>query len=87
MLEVKVTKHNNKLRIKSHLSTIEIPLTDITAVANDETYAGKELTGIRIGFPYGNTDRVIIHTKSDTYMIFTSIANSKDKITDLIKKT
>lgn len=40
MLEVKVTKHNNKLRIKSHLSTIEIPLTDITAVANDETYAG-----------------------------------------------
>lgn len=46
-----------------------------------------EITGIRIGFPYGNTDRVIIHTKSDTYMIFTSIANSKDKITDLIKKT
>ncbi|SLL15428.1 Uncharacterised protein [Mycobacteroides abscessus subsp. abscessus] len=86
MLEVKVTKHNDHLHIKWQLSTIEIPLSDITAVANDETYAGKEVSGIRIGFPYGNTDRVIIHTKTDTYIIFTSIGNLKDKIINFMKE-
>jgi len=86
MLEVKVSKNDNKLQIKWQLCTIEIPLSDITAVANDETYAGKEITGIRIGFPYGNTDRVLIHTKTDHYIIFTSSGNLKDKITDLIKE-
>ncbi|MER2059554.1 MAG: PH domain-containing protein [Niallia sp.] len=86
MLEVKITKHNDNLHIKWQLSTIEIPLSDITAVANDETYAGKEVSGIRIGFPYGNTDRVIIHTKTDTYIIFTSIGNLKDKIINFIKE-
>ncbi|WP_303984950.1 SunI/YnzG family protein [Niallia circulans] len=86
MLEVKVTKNNKKLQIKWQLSTIEIPLSDITAVANDETYAGKEITGMRIGFPYGNTDRVIIQTKTDNYIIFTSIGNLKDKIMDFIKE-
>ncbi|MEK5382251.1 SunI/YnzG family protein [Niallia sp. FSL W8-0635] len=86
MLEVKVTKHNDNLHIKWQLSTIEIPLSDITAVANDETYAGKEVSGIRIGFPYGNTDRVIIHTKTDTYIIFTSIGKLKDKIINFMKE-
>jgi|UPI00069E097A hypothetical protein len=85
MLEVKVTKNNNKLQIKWQLSTIEILLSDITAVTNDETYAGKEISGIRIGLPYGNTDRIIIHTKTDNYIIFTSIGNLKDKILDFMK--
>ncbi|MGV3240824.1 SunI/YnzG family protein, partial [Streptococcus hyovaginalis] len=39
MLEVKVTKNDNKLQIKWQLCTIEIPLSYITAVANDETDA------------------------------------------------
>lgn len=86
MLEVKVTKNNNKLQIKWQLSTIEILLSDITAVTNDETYAGKEISGIRIGLPYGNTDRIIIHTKIDNYIIYTSIGNLKDKIMDFMKE-
>lgn len=86
MLEVKVTKNNNKLQIKWQLSTIEILLSDITAVTNDETYAGKEISGIRIGLPYGNTDRIIIHTKTDNYIVYRSIGNLKDKIMDFMKE-
>nr|WP_312093160.1 PH domain-containing protein [Niallia sp.] len=82
---MKVTKQNDNLQIKWQLSTIDIPLLDITAVENDETYAGKEVTGIRIGLPYGNLDRVIIHTKTDNYIIFTSIGNLKSKILTWIR--
>lgn len=76
---VTVTKNNEKLHIKWQLSTIEIPLSEITKVFNDDTYRGEERNGIRIGLPYGNTDRLVINTKSETYIIFTS-NGLKDKI-------
>ncbi|MFC0190382.1 hypothetical protein ACFFJY_18935 [Fictibacillus aquaticus] len=80
LFEIKVAKKGEHLLIKWQLSKIEIPLSDITDVVNDDTYAGEEKSAIRIGNPYGNTDRVVIKTLKGTYVLFTSIGGMRDKI-------
>ncbi|RLL48437.1 hypothetical protein D8M04_04030 [Oceanobacillus piezotolerans] len=79
-MEVKVTKKNEALHIKWQLSNIEIPFSKIIEVLNDDTYAGKVKNGIRIGLPYGHTERVVINTDSETYIIYTNNAGLKEKI-------
>ncbi|RDW15119.1 hypothetical protein [Oceanobacillus chungangensis] len=79
-MEVKVTKKNEILHIQWQLSNIEIPFSKIIEVLNDDTYAGKVKNGIRIGLPDGQTERVVINTDSDAYIIFTSNAGLKEKI-------
>ncbi|MEI5907836.1 PH domain-containing protein [Bacillus spongiae] len=85
MFEVKVTKKDEHLQIKWNLSKIEIPLSDITEVQYDDTYSGEEKSALRFGYPYGNTDRVVIHTSSETYIIYTSIGGLKEKILSFMK--
>jgi hypothetical protein len=80
IFEVHVSKTNENLQIKWLLSSIEIPLSDITEVVNDDTYGGEEKSAIRIGTPYGHTDRVVIKTRARTYILFTSIGFLKEKI-------
>ncbi|WP_298828896.1 hypothetical protein [uncultured Planococcus sp.] len=72
MFEVFVKKVNSEIVIRWLLTKITIPLADILAVATDDTYAGKEKKAIRIGMPYGTTDRVVILTKENTYILFTT---------------
>ncbi|MCY7562849.1 SunI/YnzG family protein [Paenibacillus macerans] len=50
------------LIITWQLSKTEIFLKDIEEVGFDETYGGEEKNAIRIGTPYGTTDRVFIKT-------------------------
>ncbi|MEW5571366.1 SunI/YnzG family protein [Rossellomorea marisflavi] len=52
----------------------------------DKTYAGEEKRAIRLGFPYGHTDRVVIKTRSETYLLYTSNGGMKDKIETLMKQ-
>lgn len=38
----------------------------------DPNYGGEEKSAVRIGFPYGSTDRVVIKTARNTYILFTT---------------
>jgi hypothetical protein len=80
IFEVNIQKINENLQIQWQLSSIEIPLSDINEIVNDDTYGGEEKSAIRIGNPYGHTDRVVIKTKTGTYILFTSIGGLKEKI-------
>ncbi|RKQ14418.1 hypothetical protein D8M05_13305 [Oceanobacillus bengalensis] len=80
MFEVKVSKINENIRIEWQLSKIDIPLSNICDVVNDDTYGGEEKSAFRIGNPYGHTDRVVIKTKAETYILYTSIGGLKDRI-------
>ncbi|KAA0566740.1 hypothetical protein ACQCWA_04525 [Rossellomorea aquimaris] len=83
-MEVKVSKYNENLNIKWQLSNINIPLSGIKVVRDDDTYSGEGKTAMRIGYPYGHTDRVVIHTSSETFILFTSNGGLKEQILSYI---
>ncbi|WP_309247377.1 SunI/YnzG family protein [Bacillus halotolerans] len=62
--------------INWQLSKIEIPIKEINDVFLDPNYGGEEKNAVRIGFPYGSTDRVVIKTANNTYILFTTNAGS-----------
>ncbi|QBP42056.1 SunI/YnzG family protein [Paenisporosarcina antarctica] len=72
MFEIFVKKVNSDIVIRWLLSKITIPICDILTVTTDDTYGGKEKQAIRIGMPYGTTDRVVIITNENTYILFTT---------------
>ncbi|MCC2929057.1 SunI/YnzG family protein [Bacillus mojavensis] len=76
MLGIKVEKSNDNLIINWQLSKIEIPIKEISDVFLDQNYGGEEKSAVRIGFPYGSTDRVVIKTVNNTYILFTTNAAS-----------
>ncbi len=85
MLGIAIEKSQDHLLIKWQLSTIEIPISEIIKVTQDDTYAGEDKRAIRIGTPYATTDRIVLHTVSDTYILFTTNATSiQNKINALI---
>lgn len=55
-------KIGNDLVIRHQFSKVAIPIPDIINVTSDDTYAGKDKHEIRIGSPYGTTERIAIHT-------------------------
>ncbi|MFP3727417.1 hypothetical protein U8V72_19750 [Priestia filamentosa] len=77
---IKILKEEKSLYIRWQLSKVAIPLSDIVEVLEDDTYGGNEKSAIRIGFPYGNTDRLIIKTKTETYILYTSTGGLKEEI-------
>ncbi|MEC1661673.1 SunI/YnzG family protein [Bacillus halotolerans] len=76
MLGINVEKSNENLIINWQLSKIEIPIKEINDVFLDPNYRGEEKSAVRIGFPYGSTDRVVIKTANNTYIMFTTNAAS-----------
>ncbi|MFC7371605.1 hypothetical protein ACFQPF_07945 [Fictibacillus iocasae] len=80
LYEIKVRKNGDNLVIAYQLLNLEIPLTEITDVVEDDTYGGEEKAAIRIGNPYDNTDRVVIQTTKETYILFTNIGGMKERI-------
>lgn len=76
MIGVKVEKSKENLVINWQLSKIEIPIKEINDVFLDPNYGGEEKSAVRIGFPYGSTDRVVIKTANNTYILFTTNAAS-----------
>ncbi|MFS8603285.1 hypothetical protein AB0764_10270 [Priestia megaterium] len=71
---ISVQKINDSLIIKWQLAHFMIPLEDILEVTEDDTYGGNEANAIRIGPPYGTTDRIFIKTTNKNYLLFTSNA-------------
>ncbi|MCY8126304.1 PH domain-containing protein [Bacillus spizizenii] len=76
MLGINVKKSNENLIINWQLSKIEIPIKEINDVFLHPNYGGEEKSAVRIGFPYGSTDRVVIKTANNTYILFTTNAAS-----------
>ncbi|PKJ60899.1 MULTISPECIES: hypothetical protein [Bacillus] len=72
LLGINVEKSNENLIINWQLSKIEIPIKEINDVFLDPNYGGEEKSAVRIGFPYGSTDRVVIKTAYNTYILFTT---------------
>ncbi|KAA0956367.1 hypothetical protein FQ085_12730 [Planococcus sp. ANT_H30] len=72
MFEIFVIKVNSDIVIKWLFSKVTIPIADIVAISTDDTYGGKEKQAIRLGMPYGTTDRVVIITKENIYILFTT---------------
>lgn len=81
MIEVSVKKVENNFVIRWQLLRIEIPATDILEVRLDDTYGGVDIEAIRIGLPYGATDRIFIKTAKQNYIVFTS--NPRDIMSKL----
>ncbi|MGE7887617.1 hypothetical protein ACQKN7_09570 [Bacillus cereus] len=73
MLGIDVRKTKEELIISWQLAEVTIPLRDVLEVTEDATYAGvEELTAIRIGTAYGTTDRILIRTVKQNYVLFTT---------------
>ena len=71
MLGIHVKKTKEELIISWQLA--KIPLRDVIEVTEDATYAGVEDTSaIRIGTAYGTTDRILIKTVKQNYVLFTT---------------
>ncbi|WP_173917738.1 hypothetical protein [Halobacillus sp. Marseille-Q1614] len=85
MLHITVTDNNENVILKWQFSKIKIPKNDVMEVVSDDTYAGEDKKAVRIGYPSGSTDRVVIRTKKDNYILFTSQISIKEKIESMIK--
>ncbi|WP_046227325.1 SunI/YnzG family protein [Paenibacillus dauci] len=72
MLGIDVKKVDDDIIIRHQFTKLVIPVADIISVSLDDTYGGKETNAIRIGAPYGTTDRVAIQTKTNNYILFTT---------------
>ncbi|WP_017813269.1 SunI/YnzG family protein [Paenibacillus shenyangensis] len=72
MLGIDVKKVDDDIIIKYQFTKLVIPVADIISVSLDDTYGGKETNAIRVGAPYGTTDRVAIQTKTNNYILFTT---------------
>lgn len=73
MLGIHVKKTKEELIISWQLAKITIPLSDVIEVTEDVTYAGVEdISAIRIGTAYGTTDRILIKTVKQNYVLFTT---------------
>lgn len=73
---IEVNKSEKDLKIKWQLTEVSIPLHEIVEVVEDDTYAGADTSAIRIGAPYGTTDRIYIKTKKENYILFTTNKNA-----------
>lgn len=72
MLGIDVKKTDEELIISWQLAKVQIPLSDIIEVTEDATYAGVEENVIRIGTAYATTDRILIKTVKQNYLLFTT---------------
>ncbi len=80
MFEVKVEKKSDQLVIKWQFSKIKVPLSEIMEVSYDDTYAGENKSAMRIGYPDGTTDRILIRTVRQNYIIYTNIEGTQERI-------
>lgn len=84
MLGIRVKETDRYVVIKWQLSKLEIPKEEIIKVSMDDTYGGKGVTPIRIGLPYGTTERVVIETKNQNYLLYTNKSSLKGKIESML---
>lgn len=72
MLGISVKKVDSDIVIRWQLTKVIIPISSVLSITTDDTYGGDKKQAIRIGLPYGTTDRVFIITNDNTYILFTT---------------
>ncbi|WP_434752182.1 SunI/YnzG family protein [Paenibacillus amylolyticus] len=72
MFAVSAKQVEDQLIIRWQLSKYELPLAQITSVTLDDTYGGSEPSAIRIGPVGGTTERILIRTTNQSYILFTN---------------
>ncbi|MFX3647771.1 MAG: hypothetical protein ACE3K2_28190 [Paenibacillus sp.] len=80
MFGVNVKKTEDQLVIRWQFSKIEIPIAHIISVTLDDTYGGSEPSAIRIGPVNGTSERILIRTVNQSYILFTSSVNLHNNI-------
>ncbi|MEO2260303.1 hypothetical protein ABGV43_25725 [Paenibacillus amylolyticus] len=85
MFEVNVKKMGDQLVIRWQFSKIEIPIVHITSVTLDDTYGGSEPSAIRIGPVNGTSERILIRTVNQSYILFTNSVNLYPNIRDMLQ--
>lgn len=84
MIGIKVKQRGENVLISWQFSKIEIPRNEITEVIHDDTYGGEEKQAMRIGFPYATTERIVIKTTKEDYILYTNNTSIKNKIERMI---
>ncbi|OEH93581.1 hypothetical protein [Bacillus solimangrovi] len=82
-MSVKVKDNGDRITISWLVSKFNIDKKEITNVYEGSEYAGDASISVHIGHPYANTDRIIIETTSDNYLIYTS---NGDGILELLQE-
>ncbi|GKU82605.1 hypothetical protein [Niallia sp. NCCP-28] len=72
MIGIDVKRENDNVVIRHQFTKIEIPVSDIREVKLDDTYGGESNEAIRVGTPYGTTDRIAVETKNSSYILYTT---------------
>ncbi|MBD8840197.1 MULTISPECIES: hypothetical protein [unclassified Paenibacillus] len=85
MFGVNVKKAEDQLVIRWQFSKIEIPIVHITSVTLDDTYGGSEPSAIRIGPVNGTSERILIRTVNQSYILFTNSVNLYPNIRDMLQ--
>ncbi|KAA8754886.1 MULTISPECIES: hypothetical protein [Paenibacillus] len=85
MFGVNVKKIEDQLVIRWQFSKIEIPIVHITSVTLDDTYGGSEPSAIRIGPVNGTSERILIRTVDQSYILFTNSVNLYPNIRDMLQ--
>ncbi|MGN7411722.1 SunI/YnzG family protein [Paenibacillus sp. SAF-068] len=85
MFGVNVKKIEDQLVIRWQFSKIEIPIVHITSVTLDDTYGGSEPSAIRIGPVNGTSERILIRTVNQSYILFTNSVNLYPNIRDMLQ--
>jgi len=85
MFGVNVKKMEDQLVIRWQFSKIEIPIVHITSVTLDDTYGGSEPSAIRIGPVNGTSERILIRTVNQSYILFTNSVNLYSNIRDMLQ--
>ena len=84
MLGIQVKEESGSIIISWQLSRVEIPKHEITEVLSDSTYGGEERTAVRIGYLYATTERVVIKTSQENYILFTNDTSIRNKVERMI---
>jgi len=85
MFGVNVKKMEDQLVIRRQFSKIEIPIVHIRSVTLDDTYGGSEPSAIRIGPVNGTSERILIRTVNQSYILFTNSVNLYPNIRDMLQ--
>ncbi|SFJ28677.1 hypothetical protein SAMN04487936_101534 [Halobacillus dabanensis] len=84
MIGVNVKESSENIIVSWQLSKVEIPKNEIIEVIGDDTYGGEEQTAMRIGYPYATTERIVIKTRKQNYILFTNDTSIRNKIERMI---
>ncbi|MBA2176230.1 hypothetical protein H0266_15135 [Halobacillus locisalis] len=84
MIGVKVRESGENVLISWQFSKVKIPINEIKEVISDDTYGGEERKAMRIGFPYATTERIVIKTTKEDYILYTNNTSVKNKIEQFI---